>query len=273
MSKVLGTIAAVLLAAAAFVAYKNQKALIEEAGNSKASPPVEGRLQKEQQKKTANQNELAGHKKRFEDADIERKDLVTKEGKAAEELDALTKQYDVAKKKVDGLKETHQQNETKIASAENDLKGLPDPDVLIPKIQRMTADLAKANSGIASEEAKLANLILTEKNGQKRIKGLSEILKNYATGKSLPHMKTRISSVYRNWGFVILAAGDRQGVVSGSTLDVVRGGEVVGKLKVTAVEAGRAAADIVLDSVAEGTTLQAGDTVVPEKEEAAVAAE
>ena len=80
-------------------------------------------------------------------------------------------------------------------------------------------------------------------------------------------MKTRISSIYRNWGFVILAAGDRQGVVTGSTLDVMRGGEVVAKLKVTAVEAGRASADIVLDSVAAQVTLRTGDTVVAQVEE------
>ena len=92
------------------------------------------------------------------------------------------------------------------------------------------------------------------------------------TGKSYPTLNTRISSIYRNWGFVILAAGDQQGVITGSTLDVVRGGEVVGKLKVTAVEAGRAAADIVLDSVAEGSSLRVGDKVTAEKEKAAATA-
>lgn len=262
MSKVLGTIAAVFLAAAAFVAYKNQEAYKKEITTFQGEQATEKSTKKELDKQIA----------RLKAADDERKDLLAKEEKAAKELADVSKLYDTAKNKVDALKEQHRQNETKIASAEESLKGLPDPDILIPKIQRMTADLASANNGIASEEAKLANLVLTEKNGDKRIKGLREILNNYASGKSLPHMKTRISSVYQNWGFVILAAGDRQGVVSGSTLDVVRGGEVVGKLKVTAVEAGRAAADIVLDSVADGATLQVGDTVVPEKEEQPVAA-
>ena len=50
--------------------------------------------------------------------------------------------------------------------------------------------------------------------------------------------------------------------MTGSTLNVVRGDQVIGKLKVTAVEAGRASADIVLDSVAAGTTLQIGDMVI-----------
>jgi hypothetical protein len=40
---------------------------------------------------------------------------------------------------------------------------------------------------------------------------------------------------------------------------------VIAKLKVTAVEAGRAAADIVENSVAPGVALRAGDVVVPEQ--------
>ena len=42
---------------------------------------------------------------------------------------------------------------------------------------------------------------------------------------------------------MILAGGDNEGVVPGSILDVVRAGEVIAKLRVTAVEAGRSAAD------------------------------
>ncbi len=45
---------------------------------------------------------------------------------------------------------------------------------------------------------------------------------------------------------MILAGGDNEGVVPGSILDVVRAGEVIAKLRVTAVEAGRSAADIVM---------------------------
>lgn len=255
MSKVFGTIAAVFLAAGAFVAYKNQEAYKEEIKTFQGEQATEKSTTKEFNKQTA----------RYNAADEERKDLVAKEGKAAKELEEVTTLYDAAKKKVDELKAKHKQNETQIASAEEDMKGLPDPDVLIPKIQRMTSELAEANSGIASEEAKLANLVLNDKNGKKRIEGLRKTLSDYATGKSLANMRTSISSVYRNWGFVILGAGDKQGVVSGSTLDVTRGGEVVAKLKVTAVEAGRSAADIVLDSVAEGVTIRPGDTVVPEK--------
>ena len=262
MSKVFGTIAAVCLAAAAFVAWKNQEAYKKEISTYQTEQATEKSTIKEFNKQTA----------RYNAADAERKDLVEKEAEVNKALEAVTAKYNEAKKKVDDLKETHKTNETEIASAEEALKGLPDPDELIPKIKRMRGQLAEATSGIASEEGKLANLTRTDKNGRARIQHLRDRIKLSTTGKSYPSLNTRIGSVYRNWGFVILTAGDKQGVISGSTLDVMRGGEVIGKLKVTAVEAGRAAADIILDSVAEGTTLQSGDKVVAEKEEAKPAA-
>ncbi len=262
MSKVFGTIAVVFLAAAAFIAHKNQEAYKKEIVTHQGEEATEKSTTKE----------FASQVARFKAADEARQAEVDKEAKVAEELAEVTKKFDAAKKKVDDLKAQHKSNETEIASAEEALKGLPDPGELIPKIKRMRGELTQATSGIASEEAKLANLIRNEKNGKARIKILRDRIAMQTTGKSFPNLRTSISSVYRNWGFVILAAGDKQGVITGSTLDVVRGGEVIGKLKVTAVEAGRAAADIVLDSVSEGTTLRPGDRVVAEKEEAKPAA-
>ncbi|MEJ6572304.1 MAG: hypothetical protein QNL39_10015, partial [Akkermansiaceae bacterium] len=169
-------------------------------------------------------------------------------------------------KVVNALKEDHKNKEAEIANAKDILKGLRDADELVPKIKRMTSQLAEATSGIATENSRLANLTRQDQNGKLRIKKTQELIDLQTSGKSFPTLKTRICSIYRNWGFVILSAGDKQGVVSGSILDVMRGGEVIGKLKVTAVEAGRASADIVLDSVADGTTLQSGDSVVAEAE-------
>jgi hypothetical protein len=255
MSKVFGTIAVVFLAAGAFVAFKNQEAYKKEIVT----------YQGEQATEKSTTKEYNGEVARLKAADDERKDLVTKEEEVATVLAEVTKKYNDAKKKVDSLKDTHKTNETEIAAADDALKGLPDPDELIPKIKRMTSQLTQAKSGIATEDAKLANLTRNDKNAQKRIDHLRNLIKLTTTGKSYPTLNTRISSVYRNWGFVILSAGDKQGVITGSTLDVMRGGEVIGKLKVTAVESGRSAADVMLESLAEGTTLQVGDKVVAEK--------
>ncbi|MGB0992666.1 MAG: hypothetical protein ACPG32_09375 [Akkermansiaceae bacterium] len=262
MSKVFGTIAAVLLAAAAFVAFKNKEAYAKEIQTH----------QGQVRKKDSNQKSLAKELERFNVADGERKRLLADAEGVQKEVDTQTATYNKLEKDVKALEEQHDSNAKEIASADDILKGLPDPKELVPKVRRMKAQLAEARTGIATQEARLANLTREDKSGKASIKGLRDRIELYNTGKSFPNLRTRISTVYRNWGFVILAAGDKQGVVSGSTLNVVRGGEVIAKLKVTAVEAGRASANIVLDSVAEGTTVHSGDTVVTPKEEAKPAA-
>ncbi|MBK1829175.1 hypothetical protein JIN77_00415 [Verrucomicrobiaceae bacterium R5-34] len=256
MSKVFGTIAAVLLAVAAFVAFKNKEA-------KQAELETKARAEKLAKSTTA---DLEGEQTRLTDATAVRDEKQKETVGVEKELETITARYEEAKKKVDALKSEHASNEKEIANMDDVLKGLPDPKELVPKITRMSNDLTAATSEIATKEATLANLLQTDKNAQSRIAATRKLIDLQSTGKSFPSLRTSISSVYRNWGFVILSAGDSEGVVSGSTLDVIRGGEVIGKLKVTAVEAGRASADIVLDSVAEGTTLQAGDTVVAERE-------
>jgi len=256
MSKVFGTIAAVFLAVSAFVALKNQEAYKKEI---KA-------LDGEQREQASTEKDLAKLQKALKDAEEAKKTFLADAAKVQTELDAVVVQLDAAKKDVDKLKSDHKNNEAEIASADEAMKGLPNPEELVPKIKRMRGELAQATSGIATEEARVANLIRKDKSAATSIAGLRKTIDAYSTGNSLDSLKTSIRSIYRNWGFVILSAGDRKGVVSGSTLDVMRGGEVIGKLKVTAVEAGRASADIILDSVAVGTTLQAGDTVIAERE-------
>jgi len=255
MSKVFGTIAAIFLAASAFVALKNQDAYKKE---------IEA-LDGEQREQTSTENELAKRQKALTDAEEAKDTYLADAAKVQTELDAAIAQLDAAKKDVDTLKENHKNNEAEIANADEATKDLPDPDELVPKIKRMRNELAQATSGIATEEARVANSIRKDRSAQGRIATLRKTIDAYSTGNSLESLKTSIKSIYRNWGFVILAAGDRKGVVSGSTLDVIRGGEVIGKLKVTAVESGRASADIILDSVAVGTTLQAGDAVMAER--------
>ncbi|MBT8036326.1 MAG: hypothetical protein KJO21_02160 [Verrucomicrobiae bacterium] len=267
MSKVFGTIAVVILAVAAFIAWKNMDALVREAGNKKEDPPVEGRLQVAQKLEKSTIKELAAQRKRRDDAAALRDSYTAETVKIQAELDEVTAKYDDAVKKVESLKKQHKNNEFEIANANEVLKGLPDHNELVPKVRRMRSELSDATNGIATQEARLANLTQQDDDAKAKIASNRAIMKLQSSGQSFPSLKTRISSIYRNWGFVILAAGDTQGVVSGSLLDVMRGGEVIAKLKVTAVEAGRASADIILDSVAEGTTLRSGDTVVAEKKE------
>ena len=77
----------------------------------------------------------------------------------------------------------------------------------------------------------------------------------------MPSIRTTVKSVYGEWGFIVIDAGNRQGVVRQATLDVVRGGSIIAQAIVTQVEQGVAVANILKDSVAAGVTVQIGDVV------------
>jgi hypothetical protein len=87
---------------------------------------------------------------------------------------------------------------------------------------------------------------------------------NFSSGQSLATLKTRIRTIYPSWGFVTLASGNNAGVVTNSTLNVVRDGGTIAKLLVTAVEMSTSSASIVPDSMGEEVTLMIGDRVEAE---------
>ena len=81
-------------------------------------------------------------------------------------------------------------------------------------------------------------------------------------GINMNGLRGHVLAVDRNWNFVVLDLGDRNGVNNNATMIVQRGGSLVGRLKITSVEPSQSIADIVPNSVPAGVTVQAGDTVV-----------
>ena len=112
-------------------------------------------------------------------------------------------------------------------------------------------------------EAKLSDLNAQNSASGAQVGVAKTKFENFTSGQSLASLQTRIRSIYPNWGFVTLASGNNAGVVANSTLNVVRDGEVIAKLLVTAVESSTASASIVPDSLASDVTLAVGDRVEP----------
>ena len=255
MSKIIGIIAAAVLVIAAFVAFKNQQAYGKEIDNFRSA----------QVEKKDTIQRLEDQQKRFKEAEESKADFTLKLVETGKKLAAAIRDYDDLKKEVTSLEESHSIKEEQIATAEDILKGLPEPDDLIPKLKRLRNQLMEAEEGTANEEDRVAKLTQRDQDAKQKIQSLSQVIDGYSTGRSLMSLKTSISAIYSGWGFVILAGGDNEGVVPGSMLNVVRAGEVIAKLRVTAVEAGRSAADIVIDSMSHDTMLRAGDEVVAEE--------
>lgn len=171
------------------------------------------------------------------------------------------------------LKNNIESKNSKIASNDSELNEIREKVAKIGNIEDLADNMRAMGSeredleqNITSQEATLANLTAQNIATQADAKSRDEKLKILTNGQSLPSLNTSIRRIYSTWGFVLLADGDNAGVNANSTLDVVRGGEVIAKLLVTAVESRAASASIVPGSLAEDTVLITGDRVVASKD-------
>ena len=253
MANVFGILTAIVLALAAFVAYKNKNAYEKELADRKTS----------QETLAASQDQLA---KLEGDLESTKKDLADTEAKV-ESSKAQEAQQKAANDKlvadIDAKKPELEANKAKLDAIREQVERVGPIKDLAAKMRTILAEGEELTQAVDEGEAKLANLMSENSRVEAIVneqKTESDLL---SKGQSFPDLKTRIRSVYPNWGFVTLAAGNTSGVVTNSTLDVVRNGETVAKLLVTAVESNTSSASIIPDSVVEGTTLAAGDQVVP----------
>lgn len=251
-----GTLAAFVMAIAAWTTYKNQDEYKYQIGlREKQEAALDSNLKKEK----VREDELAKEEQATKDLEEANKGLAADLEKKVSEESALNAEIKMKEKQVLDIK-------AEVDANKEILKDLGDVETLIPQIGRIKAEIAQLEDDIEKEEANLTGLKQVKKVTQSEIDIKVGEAERIAQGKSQEKLSTSIKTVYTNWGFVTLNGGDIQGVVPGSTLDVMRDGEVVAKLKVTTVEPNRAAADIVRDSLKDEYFLRSGDRVVAESE-------
>ncbi len=254
MANVFGILTAIVLALAAFIATKNKTAYENEISETKS-----------QARLTAAEAVLAALpiERASVDAEVVKLTAVEESEQASNaklkaDFDAKTAKLAANKEKLDDIREK--------TAKTGDIKELAS------KMNAINGELEQLGQSITATEAKLANLTAQNSQTETQIKASKDKFDNFSKGQSLPSLKTRIRSIYPNWGFVTLAAGNNAGVVANSTLDVVRDGQTIAKLLVTAVESGTASASIVPDSVVPDVTLMVGDRVVPGQKDSKPAA-
>ena len=253
MANVFGILTAIVLAIAAFVAFKNKNAYELELTNRATA---EETLTASKERLTEAKETLAETEQQLSTTQGEVELAKTQEANQTTANEALVAE-------IDGKKPQLEENKTKLDAIKEQTARLGNIKDLAAKMRTMLAEGEELKQSVDEGEAKLANLI-AENN---RIDAIVAEQKNesdlLSKGQSYPDLNTRIRSVYPNWGFVTLAAGNTSGVVTASKLDVIRNGDTIAKLLVTAVESNTASASIIPDSMAEGTNLMAGDQVVP----------
>ena len=187
-------------------------------------------------------------------------DLVEKENLEAVIAEVATLEGNIKEKE-----STVDSNKAAIATNDELLVDLPDPELLVPQITATKNKIAQLKADIARDGEAIENLKSQVQGVDAQVANKRALVESQSSGKSLATLSTSVKSVYGNWGFVTLNGGNANGVVPDSVLDVLRNGEVVAKLKVTTVEQNRAAADIMVDALPVVATLRSGDRVVAEK--------
>ena len=253
MANVFGILTAIVLAISAFVAFKNKAA-------------YEANIEKTQTQK----KNLAASEIRLTKAQKVVADLPVAIAGVDAEVDKLTTAEATQKKANDDLTAKAKEKTSKIASNKESLDDIRakteksgNINELAAKLRVTSAELETLAASIDAATGKLANLTAQNATTDAQVSASKNKFESFASGQSLPEMNTRIRSIYPNWGFVTLASGNNAGIVTNSILNVIRNGETIAKLLVTAVESSSSSASIVPDSMGSDVTLMVGDQVVP----------
>ncbi|MFN2507626.1 MAG: hypothetical protein ABR589_02515 [Chthoniobacterales bacterium] len=78
----------------------------------------------------------------------------------------------------------------------------------------------------------------------------------------VPGLRGTVLAVNQAYNFVVLNLGGRQGVEPNSEMLVLRGGTLIGKIRISSVEPATAIGDIITNSLARGVQVQPGDVVI-----------
>lgn len=86
--------------------------------------------------------------------------------------------------------------------------------------------------------------------------------KRSLTSPRNPALRGTVLAVNQAYNFVVLNLGGRQGIEANSEMLVLRGGVLIGKIRVSSVEPATAIGDIMTNSLARGVQVQPGDVVI-----------
>jgi hypothetical protein len=155
-----------------------------------------------------------------------------------------------------------------IATADTQIAKFEELKILFEQIDTVQQKIAAANQEIVSlkdnvttAQNALAAASARKQESEVQIERMDAIAKYRKTGSIWSDINTKVKTAYNGWGFVIIGAGDAQGLVPAATLDVTRQGKPICKLLVTEVEVNQATADIITATLLPGQTVQVGDTV------------
>jgi len=250
--KILSALAAVCLAGSAFFAWKNQERLKNERAREeytkKNLTSIQEHKKSADEAKTKHTTALAEVNKELEKAKADATDLATKVQEKEQELAQ-------AKTNLEGVSKVVKELQAKIDEA-GDIKKL------MATIKDLEAKKKEAEGALANQNQRFASAQENVKNLTESVKTAEEREARGRKGIVEPDFTAKVAQPFNEWGFVVLSKGNGAGVFANADLEVKRGQEVIGKLKVRNVEQTTSVADIVPGSMAKDQVIRPGDLVV-----------
>ncbi|MFT5465029.1 MAG: hypothetical protein ACI8UO_000115 [Verrucomicrobiales bacterium] len=250
--KVILLVAALPLLGAAGLAYMNGEEL---------KKGIEARELEESRVGTATTNKA----KLVKDRDKAKADIATKTG-----------ERDEKKGRLDQAKGNISDADLKIKTLNDDIK-LADTEIerytalrialgQIDEIERKMAGLRTSIESVTKEVSNAGNLLAVAR--AKKEETQADIDRRVTENKNrkasiiTKDIDTQIKAAYNDWGFVVIDAGDADGIVLNATLDIVRQGKPICKVLVTDLEPSQCSANIIRSSLMPGQSVQVGDSVI-----------
>jgi hypothetical protein len=251
MWKGLLVVAAVILCGAAYLSFENKKSFetlhTERVNKEREVVDLKTLLDKA---KAELKTEVDITEKLVQETEGLSTKLTVAKGKEAEykgQIEALTDQVKVAK--------------AMLEKGQEFMREVPDIEARKMQMAELQNQIQEEESAAQNLQQQIAEVEVRRGKLQATADELVALANDQAAGWIRGPFKSTVRKAFNNWGFVIVGAGNEQGVVNRAQLDVTRRGQPICKLLVTTVEPGECVAEIIPNSMAPGQAIQPGDDV------------
>lgn len=131
-----------------------------------------------------------------------------------------------------------------------------------PSTIELQAQLEETRSQLEVAEHEKMPLSDKTRSAQERSSQLEDEKKQRDTAAKKTGIRGTILAVNQAYNFVVLNLGGRHGVELNAEMLVMRGGTLIGKIRVSSVEPSTAIGDIITSSLTRGVQVHPGDTVI-----------
>lgn len=249
--KVLLLVAAIPALASVWLSYDNGNTLKAQIAEREAQ---EGRVQRTEENLVRKRDELANTQMEIRTLE--------------QDTEAKNTQLAATETQVSEMNLRKQQLTDDISAADDKIASfnqLKDIGTEIETIDRQIAEVEQESMMLQDDINNASNLLAVanakQDETQREIDRRESESKNRKAGIMSKDLNSTIKAAYNDWGFVVISAGDADGLVPAATLDVSRGGKPICKLLVTEIEPTQAVADIIPGSLLPGQMVQVGDSV------------